>query len=78
MEIAVLHMWNDIAWGLPKLGIILENIVPSNLKFAKHDNENVFQIGKTIFETENELWKLKFHQFEVAGFMSINKIQQFS
>ena len=26
---------------------------------------------KTTFEIENSLWKLKIHQFEVAGVMSI-------
>ena len=30
-------LWIDIEWGLQKLGIILENKVPPNLKLAKHD-----------------------------------------
>ena len=29
--------WIDIAWGLQKLDIILENKVPPNLMLAKHD-----------------------------------------
>ena len=28
--------WFDIAWGQQKLGIVLENKVPLNLKFTKH------------------------------------------
>ena len=30
-------LWIDIAFGLQKLGVILENKVPPNLKLAKHD-----------------------------------------
>ena len=30
-------LWIEIAWSLQKLGIILDNKVPPNLKVAKHD-----------------------------------------
>ena len=75
-------MWIDIAWGLQKFGIILENKVPPNLK---HDFCKSFFLSKkvlvffyqkeTIFEIENWLWQYKIHQFKVAGVMSIHKIQ---
>ena len=36
-------LWIDIAWGLQKLGIILENKVSPNFKLAKNCiNENLF------------------------------------
>ena len=82
-------LWIDKAWGLQQLGIIFENEVPSNSKLAKHDFckscssiqylkkwiKRCFLYNKDIFEIENRLWKLKIHQFEVAGVMSIHKIQ---
>ena len=53
-------LWIDIVWGLQKLGIILENKVPPNLKFAKYDfcescssfkktNKNLFLNNKDDF-----------------------------
>ena len=37
----------------------------------------LFLYNKQNFEIENWFWKLKIHQFEVAGVMTIWKLQQF-
>jgi len=53
----------DKAWGLQKLGIILENKLPPNLRL-----ENI-----SIIEPK----KMNKNLFEVPGSMSIYKTQQF-
>ena len=80
----VFNVWIDI-----KLYMILDNKVPPNLKLTKHDFcincwsiwtyecKFVFQIKKTIFDTDYWLWQLKIHQFEVPGIMLIDNIQEF-
>ena len=42
-------LWTDIAWGLQKKGMILENKVPPNLNLEKDDkNKN------KLFNSKNE------------------------
>ena len=61
-------LWVDIAWGLQKLGLILESILRWNFFFEKI---------RLIFDIENWLWKYNFGTFWGPAAMSIHKIQQF-
>ena len=57
----------DKAWGLQKLGIILENKLPPTFKLENISMIEVVHLPK----------KMNKNLFEVTGTMSIHKTQQF-